>query len=70
MPLPFGVDVASTLFDILRLKAEASYQAGAPGVYLEVAVFSKAPSDDDRYGRPTPLFAPTSTPKRAEKAKK
>ena len=48
-----AVGVASTLFEILRIKGEASYQAGNPGVYLEVAVFSKWPADDDRYGRPT-----------------
>jgi hypothetical protein len=46
----FGVGAASTLFDILRVRAEASYQAGSPGVYVEVAVFSKAPVDDDRHG--------------------
>ena len=56
-----GVNVASTLFDILRLKGEASYQAGNPGIYLEVAVFSKAPIDDDRHGRPTPPTGPAVT---------
>lgn len=64
-----GVDVASTLFDILRIKAEASYQAGNPGVYLEVAVYSKAPVDDDRYGRPLTAH-PQSTPAKVEKKKK
>lgn len=56
----FGVAVgaASSLFEILRIKAEASYQAGAPGVYLEVAVHSKAPVDDDRFGRRTDLEGP------------
>ena len=45
-----GVGAAATLFDILRLKGEANYQAGNPGVYLEVALFSKAPIDDDAHG--------------------
>ncbi len=64
----FGVAVgaASSLFEILRIKAEASYQAGAPGLYLEVAVHSKAPADDDRFGRPSPLPAP---PKPSRKKK-
>lgn len=60
----FGVSVgaASSLFDILRIKAEASYQAGAPGVYLEVALHSKEPVDDDRFGR-SPRPAPARTPR-------
>lgn len=45
-----GVGAATTLFDILRMKGEANYQAGNPGVYLEVALFSKAPIDDDPHG--------------------
>ncbi|MSQ00325.1 MAG: hypothetical protein EXR71_00355 [Myxococcales bacterium] len=58
-----GVSVASTAFEILRLKGEASYQGGNPGVYLEVAVMSKAPVDDDRFGR-APLPKPTPKPKK------
>lgn len=65
-----GVDVASTFFDILRIKAEASYQAGNPGVYLEVAVFSKAPIDDDRHGRPATEIVPSVPAKRTSKSKK
>ena len=44
-PEGFGVavGVGSTLWEILRLKAEASYQAGNPGVYAEVALFSTWP---------------------------
>jgi hypothetical protein len=45
-----GVGAACTLFEILRLKAEANYQAGNPGLYLEVAVFSRAPMNDDAHG--------------------
>lgn len=45
-----GVGAATTLFDILRLKLEANYQAGHPGLFLEVALFSKAPIDDDPRG--------------------
>jgi hypothetical protein len=41
-PQGFGVAVGAgaTFFELLRIKAEASYQAGNPGVYLEVALFS------------------------------
>ncbi len=52
-----GVGAAATLFGIVRLKGEANYQAGNPGVFVEVAVFSKAPIDDDARGfvnRPAP----------------
>ena len=55
-----AVGVASTLFEMLRVKGEASYQAGSPGIYLEVAVFSKWPADDNRYGRPTLATDPAS----------
>lgn len=47
-PAGFGVavGVGSTLFEILRLKGEVSYQAGNPGVYAEIAVFSKWPESE------------------------
>lgn len=47
-PAGFGVavGVGSTLFEILRLKGEVSYQMGNPGVYAEVAVFSKWPDTE------------------------
>ena len=41
-----GAGLSSTLFDVLRLKAEATYQAGAAGVFLEAALFSNWPGDD------------------------
>ncbi len=62
-----GVSVASTAFEILRFKGEASYQAGNPGVYLEVAVMSKAPVDDDRFGRPQ-VLQPAPKPKKKSAA--
>ncbi len=65
-----GVDVATTLFDILRIKGEASYQAGNPGVYLEVAIFSKQPIDDDKYGRPNSPYSPPPPPPKTEKKTK
>ncbi len=57
----FGVAVgaSSTIADIVKLKAEASYQAGNAGVYLEAAVFSKWPGDD------TPRAGDTSTKRRS-----
>lgn len=47
-PAGFGVavGVGSTLFEILRLKGEVSYQTGNPGVYAEIAVFSKWPESE------------------------
>jgi hypothetical protein len=47
----FAVGASSTIADLLRLKAEASYQDGGAGVYLEVGIYSAWPDDDVHHPR-------------------
>lgn len=58
--LGVAAGLSSTLFDLLRLKAEAGYQAGAAGIYVEAAVFSAWPGDDAPRGGDTSPTTSTS----------